>query len=385
MSARPIALPSAPSYTAVINNDRNRIVKNLVSAAVKGALSTLSVGGLGYYTYNRNPRKSMPKAKTYRRRRVSHKGVPYTKKYIKRKPRVGKRNVTTTKRIKRHARRRRPNLRQEVAQIKKELKHDLSTYHHRVADTNSLGASANQCGYFNWNTFNFQELRLVMDKFRYFDPSNPGTLITAVDLAAGGFHRNILLKKTYSKIRIKNNYIAPAKVTLYLCKVKADSNLSPLDAFEDGMATQAIGFTSSNPLYYLTDSSSFGKMYQIVQTKTKVLMGGQSLTNNATSDNITIDENWFDIHPELYQKQLKQHIWLVRVEGTLAHNEAAGVYQVGKQNARVDIELYSKYEFQYDSGGVSLNDLGAEGNWDTFSSAAVVSMKKTDNEVLQVS
>lgn len=246
-------------------------------------------------------------------------------------------------------------LKREVCKLSnqiKELKHSESaslgkmTYRVLTTKRQLVGDNVQNVEQHSINSTTKYEAALA--NLKYYDPATPGTLITA-DAATGSYQKNFLVKSIYSKLDIRNNYQSDADITVYLCRVKADSSLSPATAWGDGIATDAGNVAASSELsQYPTDYDVFNDLWTCKRVAHKVLSPGESMTATHSLENVEYNPALVDEHSASYQQRYASCVWLTVLRGTAAHDTSLD--QQGLQAAGVDILQTQVWKVSYDAG-----------------------------------
>lgn len=189
----------------------------------------------------------------------------------------------------------------------------------------------------------------VLAQLKYYDPSVPGTLITA-SAATGTYQKNFLVKSIFSKLTFRNNYQSDADVTVYLCTPKSDSSISPSQAWTDGITTDAGNVTANTEInQYPTDYDVFRDLWTAKRAAHKILSPGQSFDVSHSISNVDYDPALYDEHSAQYQKRFKTAMWMVVLRGTLSHDTAVDD-QLGLAQAGIDTYVQNTWNVQYDAG-----------------------------------
>lgn len=236
-------------------------------------------------------------------------------------------------------------------------------------------AGYNQTNHSLCDDVNMAAYESVLGNLKFFNPSAPGTLISASG-ATGTYYREYLFRSVSSIHTVKNNYQIPCKVTLYYCTVKNDTNIGPITAFTDGIS-DGSNAASTSLFINLTDSDEFNDLWRIAKKKTKLLLPGRQMSLSYRFNNMLYSPATYDSHTSTYQKRFKCFVVICRVEGVQAHDSAAN--EVGFTNAGVDVTWRTSYKVQYDAGG-DINYLYVSENQDSFTNGPLVSsMPVADN------
>jgi len=191
------------------------------------------------------------------------------------------------------------------------------------------------------------QMETTLANLKYYDPANPGTLVTAA-ATTGTYQRNFLFKSITSKLVLRNNYQSDATVKIYLCKAKDDTDISPSTAWSTGIATSGNVSSITQLNQYPTDNDLFNDLYSVKVAGTYVLSPGQSCSVSHTEKDIEYDPATVDNHNLLYQKEYKAFKWMTVVSGVLSHDVSAddqGIAQAG-----VDGLVYTTHVVSYDAG-----------------------------------
>lgn len=293
--------------------------------------------------------------------------VTYSKKtrYMKRnRPR---RRKSTPSKVKTNASR--------ISKLSKMVEADMGTHIWRARSTGACVAAQNLAAYHE-SAVSTNTVETALTNLKYYNPSTPGTLTTA-SAASGTYAKEFLITNFYSKITVRNNYQVPAKITIYCVVPKDDTSVLPVTAFVNGLAD--VGNPSStSQLVHLTDSILFTDMYRIVSSVKKVLNPGQQADSVYAGKPFTFDPHHVDTHSLTYQARYNSHLFIIRCEGVLGHDNALSEY--GTLPAAVDFYHDKKIITKY-SAGVSLTTVEVINNADTFTNGGVVSQKPTaDNQ-----
>lgn len=258
------------------------------------------------------------------------------------------------------------DLKKKVKNIAKSLENDRALHVHRVRTTFDLDAAQNAI-IMNATTYGISALETAMANLRYFDPGT-NALVTAAP-STGTYHRDIHVKSIVYSIEACNNYQVPCKLTLYACRPKFDTSISPMTYFTDGLTDQGAP-TATSQLVHLTDSEMFKEAWNIEKSKSIVLRPGRSCKLTHTIPNFEYDFSLADTHTSSFQKRYNGFAWVQRVEGVLGHDSAAD--EQGFLPASADFVLNVKYVFAYDAGK-DLSDISISDSADNFTNGGLVS------------
>lgn len=260
--------------------------------------------------------------------------------------------------------------------LEKKTKDELSVVVYKV-DTKDVLRPPSGTAYYGYASgVLISNIEAALAQARFFDPSTPGTLITA-SLASPTYKQNVMIR-VVSGIIFKNNYQVPCKITYGVVKPKVATSITPNAAFQNGLVDLGNPDNSSTLLTY-KDSDEFkeswkGKLYN------KILMPGQQCSLKYKQKSFQYDPSWTDSHTETFQPACKSTVFVYRCQGVLAHDSAVASEQ-GISGAGFDVYAYSVYYVYYNSGGAAVKTVVlSEGATQTFTNGAVQSQIVVDNQ-----
>ncbi len=268
------------------------------------------------------------------------------------------------------------NTKARVRKLEKFVENQQSVRICRNHFASVAGAGVNEQNIVELQCPNVTTLQGCVDDLRFFNPSAPATLITA-NLQSATFAQDILMSH-YTKIILKNNYQSNVTLKIYLCKVKADTGISPVTAVTNGLAdnpSAAIVITdlSVRP----RDSEQFRDLWSSKLVKSKVLKPGQSCSASYGSGQFTLDPATLDSHTSAFQRKLKGAGFLIVMEGEMGHNTEA-TNDIGSEEVRLDVRREFVIKCWYDAGGVDLRDLQITNAFDTITSTLLLASHEPD-------
>lgn len=189
----------------------------------------------------------------------------------------------------------------------------------------------------------------VLSGLKYYNPSNPSTLITA-DASTGSYSKDFLVKSLYSKLTVRNNFQTDCTATVYLCVVKTDTSQTPLGSWNDGIDTDAGSVTSTTELaQYPSDFDVFNSTWRIEKSVRKDLSPGQSFECSHSLKDLEYDPALINEEDAVYKKNDKSSAWLVVVHGTISHDTAVN-NKVGYAPSGIDMVQSSTWKVEYNAG-----------------------------------
>lgn len=255
------------------------------------------------------------------------------------------------------------------------------TFRNRVVITRLL-CNVNEQAALDVNPIATTNIEAVLAQCKYFDPSNPSTLLTASQVA-GTYQRNTLIKGIWSNVFLRNNYQSDVKCTVYLCRVKDDTSNSPLTAWTAGIPDGSNLSAVTDLTQYPTDYNVFNDLWKAKIIGKQTLSPGQSMECKYSTPQFEYDSSTVDSHNLTYQHEYKSSSVLVVVEGTVSHDTALD--QQGLCAAGVDISYSNTYKVVYNAG-INLSYTYVSNSLDTPTNGFVQSHQPmSDNQAYSVS
>lgn len=270
-------------------------------------------------------------------------------------------------------------LRKKVAKIQKQLKADQAYHTYREYGNLRVLSAVATCEHDTVLVHNNSTIETAMANLRYYDPSVPGTLVTA-NASTGTYSRQVHVRRTTLSVSVRNNYQVPCKYRLYALYARSDTNIAPLTYYTNGLTDQFIvASTETTPGAYLTDVDTLKAQYTVKTLKSGILEPGRQISSTQVLGSYDYDPSLTDSHTVAYQKKYKACAFILRIEGVLGHDTVAD--QQCLMASGCDVEFMRKYEFIYDAG-VNLNDFYVYDNRNSsFTNAGVVSLKPVADNI----
>lgn len=306
--------------------------------------------------------------------------MPYSKRSYTRAPKrrykskKGATNRKNTKKVPKKVKSVTKVLQKQVKQLQKAVNVDKATHTFKQCNASSIKSLIGRCNHTAFGGSSVAELETACTYLRYYDPAVPGTLVTA-NANTGSFARDVAFKNYYTKLTMRNNYQVPARVKVYLCKVKNDCNETPLTTYTTAIADQVItaGVDETDQLIHLTEIERVKEVWNVDCVIDKVLEPGQEAVTTHSTGPFNFDPSHVDSFTNAYQQVYKGFAYVMRIEGVLAHDTAAAEYSLAA--AGIDYELTRKAIIEYDAG-VDLDDIYiVEGRVQAFTNGGVSSLK----------
>lgn len=281
------------------------------------------------YNYATTPTKNTAPA-------VPLRGRPSKRKRRKRKPRS-----KTARKIK--------HCQAQIKQLNQKTDASLGTMtYRRLSSTQSLSQNNQQNAVIS-EINGRSEIIAVLKKLKFFNPSNPGTLLTDVDGSDGTYSRDYLFKSITQKLQIRNNFIADVQVKVYYCTVKEDTGLTPVQAWAAGIPDGGNAGGVEQLANYPSDYSHFRDIWHSKVVLTTTLSPGQSANLSNTVKNVEYDPAVFQTQTDEYQRDIKSGCFMVVFQGTNSHTTSSP-FPVGYGVAGLDLIQQTIHVVEYQAG-----------------------------------
>lgn len=264
----------------------------------------------------------------------------------------------------------------QVKELKKQNKASRGTQISRFRTTDRIIPGVNLAASNEFVVNDSTNMELVLSTLKYYNPSVPGTLTTAAG-ATGTYSKSFLFKSIYGKCTVRNNYQVPASVAIYLFKVVEDTSVSPKTNLDNALANLPSAPLLTNPLIYPSDVVDMMPLWKIEKTAKKVLQPGSLMEMSHAIKNVMYDPSVFDSHNLTYQTEWKSFVFLVRVQGVLAHDTTLD--EQGISGAGVDVKIDSTYIVDYEAGA-DIKDIVITNNASSFTNGAQLSNKPASSQ-----
>lgn len=200
-----------------------------------------------------------------------------------------------------------------------------------------------------------------MQYFQYYDSSTNSYVIQ--DPRSSGANKSMKVPFTsfYARLTLRNNTTTPQKITVYRYEAKVDTDTPPTTFYASLMKDDvnvinqptAAGANDAylSPLMHITDNTNVNKTWKLVSTKAKYLQPGDHMKCVASKGPFTYDVDYFISNTSEYSSKMKATVFIVRIEGDLAHNNNVTPIREGQGNASVDYMIDTIYTSKYACGG----------------------------------
>lgn len=271
-------------------------------------------------------------------------------------------------RYKKYYKPKKTSLKKKVKTLERKVNQDLATHTFKKSSTGrAVVTVASQTTYSGVLGMNVASLETSLGSLRFYDPGTNALVTNSA--VTGTYSRSCYIQSIYSKMTFRNNYRVPCVVDVYICTPKKDTSIGPVTAITNGLTDQNNP-SSTSTLIYPSDSDQFKDLWNIHYHKKKHIGQGKQFSVSFKKGSFHYDPADFDTHNMAYQKRYGSHVFLIRVQGILAHDSVVTTEQ-GLSPGGVDYfnEIITK--IRYDAGK-KLNDITLDDGYDTFTNAEEV-------------
>lgn len=294
-----------------------------------------------------------------RRKRPIYAGRGGTKRRAYATP-YGPRRAPAYRRRRYGVMKRQKTLKAKVDELARAVRAEQGTHLHKLRETGTYPVSAGGVDYYS-NPFYTAQIKTALANLRYFDPSNPATLITGVDNTSGTYTRNCRIEWVTRKIEFKNSYQVPVKITVYNCFVKADTSSNIVTLINTSATDQVLNGDQTSNLIKPFEMTQMRALWRSKGHKSRILQPGQSFTFGTRIPGFDYKPALEDQQGDNYQVRYGAHTWLIRLEGVLSHDTTLGEYNTGEGS--VDYDQRDCLMISYDAG-TNLHDIYINDNAD---------------------
>lgn len=264
-------------------------------------------------------------------------------------------------------------LSKDVSELKKKVNRALSQFTVRVMGADRVLSALNQQTFQEIDDVSITTIESVLSNGRFYNPSVPGTLITA-SLAAGTYATTCRIMSQYAKCTFVNNYQVPCNIKVFAFVPRMDTNITPATAYTSGLADNAGGaLTSTDPNVYMSDSSQLKEVWKVDKSGKCLLQPGEEFIFTYKTGGFNYDPALTDSHNSAYQPLLKAYSIYARVQGIIGHDSSLDEQAILASG--VDVLVERLWRVEYDSGGLDLKYVVPSNTLSTITNSAVVSSK----------
>lgn len=257
----------------------------------------------------------------------------------------------------------------QLKTLKRRVESGMGTYVYKLRGTTRLIAAVNLQNMATVQGSTTGTVEAAIDNLPVFNPALPGTY-TFVNFTSGTQQKEVEIAATYSYCIAKNNYNAPARVTMFVCIPRSDTSLSPTTAVSGGLTDEGSGLGITTPLIGPRDSEQFRDLWIVKAQKSSVLVAGQTMKMSYRAGAFQYDPSFVDSHAFDYQPRYHGHAYLIKVEGVLGHDQSAA--EIGYVGAGIDISRVINYVVKYEAGA-DIHYIEVDDQANSFTNGGVVS------------
>lgn len=241
-------------------------------------------------------------------------------------------------------------LAREIKKVKRAAETDIGLLTYKFMADHQIAVNKGEVAYGEYVINATSSLGTFLSRARIYDPSSNS--LQTIDLTSGTYNRDVLVQSIFSKLHLRNNTSAPAVVRVYCLSVKADHSIEPIQAIQQGLVDQdnsAVTATTANLQLYPTDIEQFNSLWSVRKSYKFTLEAGRHRVCRCQIPSFSYNPALEDSHSDAYQKKWKAHIWLVRVQGPIAHDDSTFT-TVNFGDSRIDIIQERVVKVKYAAG-----------------------------------
>lgn len=248
-----------------------------------------------------------------------------------------------TIRKKRKSKRKGKSLKKRVASLEKSSKQNYQVATFKFDYAYQTASLTNTCSYSTYHWMAGADILSAIDEMPYIDPTVPSTKKQFnMGVASNTFK---LAMKFVGTATMRNNYLYPCDISVYIVRPKTGTLDSPSTDIQDGI-TDAANISVDNWAQYNlfpSDSSLFNQKWKILKHQKLRLQSGDEMTISH-SEKFTFDQKLYADHSgegNVYTKQYSR-VLLIRVCGIVAH-ESADSTKIGIAPSKIDVLAKRQY------------------------------------------
>jgi len=277
------------------------------------------------------------------------------------------------------------SLEKTVRKIKQDQVNEQGHMVYRSHYSGNLSAFTFASDSVNAGLFSTGYIESALNNLKYFDPSNPGTLIVA-SASSGTYSRNSLIESMTNKLTFRNNYSTPVDVRVYHCMAKDDTNIDVTTAWDNNVARGSNLATRYKLGQYPTDYEGVTDLWNLKVAYSGIMQPGAQQSVSHHEKTFEYSSSTVDSHSLSYQKEYKAQMYLIVIQGIIGHNNINDT-QVTNLKCGLDyhgtITMNVKYSAGISLKFIQIND-GRPSNF-TGLGALGVCAQKSNPRVLEYS
>lgn len=237
-------------------------------------------------------------------------------------------------------------LKKRVTILEKKLKDETSTHTYKFGSTLALSSSLGFMGLAYTGLCNAGTFEAVLANMPRVNTALPGTATTwdATTLKQPATWP----MNGFWKVMIRNNYLFPCNIRMYIIKPKEDHDVAPDQAVigANGYSKEATPSISNvnDPWFYPCDSKEFCDLWTIIETSQVQLQSGDE-TEYFYKEKFIYDQEILDNNARTYLKKYARYV-LFRIQGVICHDSLV-VSTISFSSAKADVITYGKLTVQH--------------------------------------
>lgn len=262
--------------------------------------------------------------------------------------------------------------------LSKKTNESLSLLTYRTVYAHKLQSGVKNQAVTTENICYVPSLEAVLAQAKFYDPSNPATLITA-NLSTGGYSRKVRFKSIHARVDIRSSYQVPMEVRVYSCHVSDDTDYTPTQAWTNSVGDSSNLTSINQPYTYPTDSVA-KNIWNYKLIKKCELKPGQHTSVSVSEKAFNYDPSVTDNHNLNFQRLFGHGRTIMIVANSVLGHDSV-LDQQGFGAGAIDYCVRKRYLVEYNSGGPPIKYLYQDDQTDaTFTNGAVVGNMVTDNQ-----
>lgn len=256
------------------------------------------------------------------------------------------------------------SLSKKVNKLTKKVNINYSRFDSFQNDAYSLASAINRCNYGSYDLTTPGSIEAALAKLPY---ANPADFATKDDLNTLGMSKPAKWHvKTHARHCIRNNYLHPVTVDIYVVQPKVDTSNSPSTSVTTGLTAMEgeSAVVTTSPSFYPTTSKYFVDAWKILRHEKRVLEAGAEfiVSHNETYPNY--DHKFVDVNTATYLKRYSR-VLLVRIQGVCSHDVTTAT-NVGWGEAQVDMIVQRKVTVLYPGNFIPIRGIADAISVDTI-------------------
>lgn len=238
------------------------------------------------------------------------------------------------------------SLKKRVSKLEKSVKQNMATHVHKSESTLSVSSVSNRCGYGEGTLISPFMIESMLDTKPYINTGAPGT-VSSYDATLIAVPTKWKIS-CYTNSVMRNNYLFPVRVRVYILKPKVDQSNSVQTTITNGLTEQTIGTLTSTTQVscYPNDSKEFRDSWKVIKSQDFKLDTGDELSIPYKED-MVYDQEFRDQYTMTYTAKYSRLIF-VRVVGVLTHDSTTSS-NIGYAPTQLDCCIHRKFTLKFPS------------------------------------